>query len=103
MEYTNTLLSSFFKAIAHPMRLQILRALQGGAGCVCDFSALLDSEQSNTSQHLSILKQNGILESYREGTRTIYTVVDPRIYQVLDLGETIIRDHIKALNTIMNV
>lgn len=102
MEYINHLMSSFFKAMAHPIRIQILRLLKEGPLCVCEILPKLESEQSNTSQHLSVLKQSGILESRRDGTRVIYRVSNPQIYEILDVVERILQHQIRETTRKMN-
>lgn len=102
MEYTNHLMSNFFKALAHPTRIQILRLLENGSLCVCDILPKLESEQSNTSQHLSVLKQSGILESRREGTRVVYSVTSPQVFEVLEAVEAILQHQIKETVRKMN-
>jgi len=57
----NQLISNIFKALAHPIRMQIVKLLRNGEMCVCDIIPNLDSEQSNTSQHLAVLKNQGIV------------------------------------------
>lgn len=95
MDFTNQLMSNLFKAIAHPTRIQILRLLENGPLCVCDILPQLDSEQSNTSQHLSVLKQSGLVESKRDGTKVIYSIPDQKIYEVLALMEGLILSQIE--------
>lgn len=102
MEYTNQLMSNFFKALAHPIRIQILRLLENGPLCVCDILPRVESEQSNTSQHLSVLRQIGLLESRRDGTKVIYTVAYPDIYEILRASETILKNQMKENNERMN-
>lgn len=102
MEYTNHLMSNFFKALAHPTRIQILRLLENGPLCVCEILPKLESEQSNTSQHLSVLKQSGVLESRRDGTKVIYSVTNPQIYEVLGGVEAILQHQIRETTRKMN-
>ena len=67
----NQLISNIFKALSHPTRLQIINLLKNGPLCVCEILPQLESEQSNTSQHLTILKNQGIVESKKEGSKVI--------------------------------
>lgn len=86
----NQLLSNVFKALAHPTRIQIVKLLRNGELCVCDILPNLDSEQSNTSQHLTVLKNQGIVESRKDGSRVIYSLKNKEVCEMLDLAETII-------------
>ncbi|HBK53098.1 MAG TPA: ArsR family transcriptional regulator [Syntrophomonas wolfei] len=82
--------SDFLKALAHPTRLNILQSLREGERCVCEIIELVDAEQSNTSQHLSILKKKNILTSRKEGLKVIYRIKDDKIFLLLNLLEQLI-------------
>ncbi|MDR3565302.1 MAG: metalloregulator ArsR/SmtB family transcription factor [Negativicutes bacterium] len=56
------LTSDFFKTLSHPVRLNILRLLKDGERCVCEIIDELDIEQSNLSQHLGLMKKQGLLD-----------------------------------------
>jgi ArsR family transcriptional regulator len=47
-------------------------------------------EQSNTSQHLSILKNQGILASRKEGTMVFYEIKSPEVLEMINLAEQMI-------------
>ncbi len=96
MDFTNQLTGNLFKALGHPTRIKILRLLEPGPLCVCDILPQLESEQSNTSQHLSVLKQSGLVESRRDGTKVIYSVPDAQIFDILQLAEKLILKQIEV-------
>lgn len=65
--------SSMLKALAHPIRISIVKYLENGNKLtVTEIHNLLKIEQSTTSHHLGILKDKGILKSQREGKNTLY-------------------------------
>lgn len=65
--------ANMLKAIAHPMRIAILSYLEDGKKLtVTEIHEMLNIEQSTTSHHLGILKDKGVLISYREGKNTYY-------------------------------
>ncbi len=68
--------AEFLKVIAEPNRLRILCILQQEEMCVCDIWEYLDLPQNLTSHHLKVLKDFGLVESRKEGTRVIYSVDD---------------------------
>jgi len=78
-------LADYLKALAHPTRLRILKALLNGEMCVKSMWEELDLQQSNVSQHLTTLKSRGIISSRREGAKICYSVVDPRAKEVLQI------------------
>lgn len=76
--------SHSLKAMAHPLRLEILCIL-GGAGeaSVQDIVEQVGTSQSNISQHLSILREKGILASRKDANKVYYRVADPRILKLI--------------------
>jgi DNA-binding transcriptional ArsR family regulator len=77
--------SNMLKAIAHPMRIAILKHLEGGKKLtVTEIHQLLDIEQSTTSHHLGILKDKGVLCSKREGKNTYYFLKHDILSQIVD-------------------
>ena len=75
----DVVLAARVKALAHPARLAIVRALQrvGGDGCCCgDIVRHLPLAQSTVSQHLKILRRAGIVRGDIEGPRSCYCLDD---------------------------
>ena len=62
---------ALLKALADPLRLQVIEALGSGERCVCDLTSDLGLAQSKLSFHLKVLKQAGLLDDRQEG-RWIY-------------------------------
>lgn len=69
--------SDIFKCIADRQRLRILNLLETGPLCVCHLQELLGAPQVKMSKQLSSMKQLGLIESSREGTWMIYSLVQP--------------------------
>lgn len=77
--------ASMLKAIAHPMRIAILKHLEGGKKLtVTEIHELLGIEQSTTSHHLGILKDKGVLCSRRDGKNTSYYLKYDILSQIVD-------------------
>lgn len=69
--------SEVLKALAHPVRLCIVRNLVETGGCnVSKMQGCLAMPQSTISQHLSKLKAAGIVEGTRSGTEITYCVIE---------------------------
>jgi ArsR family transcriptional regulator len=73
------------RAIAHPVRVRILQELCKGVKCVADFEDFLEISQPNVSQHLSVLRKEGVIDFYVDGRLKCYFLVDPIIPDLLDL------------------
>ena len=77
--------ANMLKAIAHPMRIAILKHLDEGKRLtVTEIHELLNIEQSTTSHHLGILKDKGVLTSQREGKNTYYFLKHDTLSNIVD-------------------
>lgn len=70
------------KALADPLRLQVLEVLGGGERCVCDLTAELGLAQSKLSFHLKVLKEAGLLSDRQEGRWIYYRLQSEAIEQL---------------------
>lgn len=88
-----SLLAAFYKGLGDPTRMRILRLLlQRGDMNVSQIIEDLEMQQSRVSTQLACLRQCGFVISYRDGRNVYYTVADPRIQQILALGEEVLSD-----------
>jgi DNA-binding transcriptional ArsR family regulator len=62
------------KALGEPRRVEILQLLRKGPRAVGEIAAVIDISQQAVSQHLAVLDQAGLVESRKEGTRSVYAV-----------------------------
>lgn len=63
----------YFKALAHPARLQILKFLASSKSCITgDISDDLPLSRTTVNQHIKELKEIGIIDSHVEGVTTKY-------------------------------
>jgi DNA-binding transcriptional ArsR family regulator len=76
--------STVFHALADPIRLEILEFLRDEEKCVCEIVPHLNLIQPVVSRHLKILKDAGIVKCRKDGTKRMYSVVDPKIFNVID-------------------
>ncbi len=77
--------SEIFKALGHPIRLQIVAGLAFGSECnVNTMVEKLGIPQSTVSQHLGILKSRGIVASNKKGVETCYYLHDKRIKKIIE-------------------
>jgi ArsR family transcriptional regulator len=73
------------KVLAHPVRIRILQELTKGVKCVSDFEDFLELRQPNISQHLSLLRQFGVVDYYVDGRLRCYFLVEPLVPDLLAL------------------
>ncbi|NCN09600.1 MAG: winged helix-turn-helix transcriptional regulator [Leptospira sp.] len=70
------------QGIAHPIRLMIMFALAKEERSVGDLVELLGTSQSAASQHLSKMKNNGILESRKKSNQVFYSLKDSKFKEL---------------------
>lgn len=71
------------RAVAHPIRLQIVEALEEGELSVGEIAETIGEKQAITSQQLNTMKDKGIVRSRREGTRVFYRIENESAIRVL--------------------
>jgi DNA-binding transcriptional ArsR family regulator len=77
--------AKYFKALAEPMRLKMLNALQDGEKNVSQLTEISGCTQANVSKHLSLLDQYGLVKRESRGTSVFYSIADPSVYQLCEL------------------
>ena len=74
-----------FRALSEPVRLRILRLLEGGELSVNDVAELLEAGQSNISRHLQALYDCDLVDRRRKGTTIYYFISDPMVNRLCNL------------------
>ncbi len=82
--------ADFFKTLGHPARIRILEVLRDGECSVAELLPEVGLEASHLSQQLGIMRRARILQSRKEGTSVIYTVTDPRLFDLLEVAKSIL-------------
>ncbi|RLC85130.1 MAG: ArsR family transcriptional regulator [Chloroflexi bacterium] len=72
-----------FRLLSHPARLRILDELRRGEACVCHLQAVLGRPQVYVSQQLRVLREAGVIESYKDGLFVYYRLADSRVERLL--------------------
>ena len=76
--------SERLKVAAHPQRLAILDLLGGKKRmCVNDLVEALGIEQAILSQHLTLMRDKGLLGVEKEGKYSFYHVEQPRFLKII--------------------
>jgi DNA-binding transcriptional ArsR family regulator len=63
-----------FKALGDPVRLRIVKLLEGGELCVCQLTEAMGLGQSRISRHLAVLKAAGLIDDLRDGKWVHYRI-----------------------------
>lgn len=73
------------KALSNRNRLMILCRLTDGERQVGDLAAEVGLSQSALSQHLALLRQDGLVAARRDGVAMHYAIADPAVARVIAL------------------
>jgi len=73
------------KAIADPRRLIIITELRSGPMTVGELALSLEISQSNTSQHLAVLRERGVVDATKVGLNVYYELSSDKVLQAIDL------------------
>ncbi len=79
--------TKILKALSDPTRLKIVELLKQGEICACKFVPLTKKAQPTISQHLKILENAGIIKSRKEGKMIFYSVVNPKIFDLIEIAK----------------
>lgn len=79
-------------ALGNPRRLQILNLLKEGERPVSSMLEFMNINKANMSQHLSVLKQKGLVFSRKEGTTVYYRLASPRISEACSIMRDVLRE-----------
>jgi len=73
------------QTLANPKRLQIVGLLKHGEVSVGEMVKAMGIPKANVSQHLSIMRQKGLIISRREGTTIYYKLASPKITEACSI------------------
>lgn len=88
------LVAQMCNAINEPKRLMVIYALRDGPRSVNELAAVLGAPQSNTSQHLAVLRSRGLVDVERRGSHVLYSLRYPKIIDAVDLLRGVLNEEI---------
>lgn len=77
--------SNLLKALANPDRLLLLCQLSQGELCVSDLEARVGLQQPSLSQQLTVLRQQQLVNTRREGKQIFYSIASTEALAVMQL------------------
>jgi DNA-binding transcriptional ArsR family regulator len=79
-------MAELFATLSDPARLSILHCLRTGPRSVGQVQRTCRLKQANTSKHLRVLREAGLVSPQREGTTVRYVISEPLIFGLCDLA-----------------
>ncbi len=102
-EQITAMKSDFFKALAHPTRVRILERLAKSEEevCVCELIEDLGIEQSNLSQHLTIMRKQNLISSTKVGLKVMCRIKYPEVLIILEMVQEILAQQFREGEALM--
>lgn len=86
--------AEYCKALAHPVRLQIIDLLRQGAKSLENITEETGIKPSALSQHLTVLKQKGFISTTKQGRNVYCHMARPKILKACDIFQEVLREEI---------
>jgi len=85
------------KTLSHPKRLEIIDLLRGEKEVGVSALALkLGISKANVSQHLSLMRQQNIVKTRRDGVAILYSLSNPKILVAYDALRKALKEQLEA-------
>ncbi len=95
------------RAVCHGYRLELLEYLAQGERTVEVLAKLAGISVANTSQHLQVMRQSGLVKARKEGQYVSYSIVDDEVVRLLasmrKLAETHLAEVERLVRTYLTV
>lgn len=88
--------SDLFRSLGHPVRIRVLELLADGPVRVSVLRQAIDLEASNLSQHLAILRRQGLIASSRTDGLIHYRLSCPEVLPLLSAAAALLRSTLQS-------
>jgi ArsR family transcriptional regulator len=80
------------QALSHAKRIEIIDILQNGEMSQGELARKMKVAKANLSQHLSIMREKGIVTARREGINIYYHISSPKVVKACQLMREVLLD-----------
>ncbi len=85
------------KTLSHPKRLEIIDVLRDEKEMgVTELAKKLNITKANVSQHLSLMRQQNMVKTRRDGVAILYSLANPKILIAYDALRKTLKEQLKA-------
>ncbi len=95
------LVAERFRVLGEPMRIKLMDRLRDGAASVSELQDAVGASQQNVSKHLGILRSAGMVSRTKQGTRTVYEISDPSMFELCEVVTEGLRRRLGELDEIL--
>jgi len=83
------------KTLGNPKRIEIINLLRSGEKSVVWLLEKTGLLKANLSQHLSIMRQKGMIHARKEGLNAFYRIANPKIVKACDLMREVLFEQLE--------
>jgi len=80
------------KTLANPKRLEIINALRDGEKSVSELVEILGIPKANVSQHLTVMRSKGVLNSRKNGVNVFYSITSHKVVDACTLMKEVLAE-----------
>ena len=85
------------KTLSHPKRLEIVDLLRDGKEIgVSEMAERIGITKANVSQHLSLMRQQNIVKTRRDGVAILYSLANPKILLAYDALRKALKEQLET-------
>ena len=84
--------AEFFKTLGHPARIRVLELLSEREHAVAEMLPEVGIEAANLSQHLAVLRRQGLVVTRKEGSAVFYSLTSPEVAELLTVARRILTE-----------
>jgi ArsR family transcriptional regulator len=96
--------AEFCKFMANPKRIEILFLLGEKEMCVDEIASAMGVKVPNISQHLAVMREKGVVEARREGTKMHYSISNPKTLQAcIIMREAMVEQMAKQFDMVRSI
>ena len=96
--------ADFCKFMGNALRIEVLFLLGEKEMCVEDLAVAMGVKVPNVSQHLAIMRDKGVVEVRREGTKMYYSIANPKTLQAcIIMREAMVEQMEKKFDAIKSI
>jgi ArsR family transcriptional regulator len=86
--------AGIIRALAHPLRLEMLEVLSKGERCVSDIAKNVGSERSSASRHLAVLAKADLVNTRKDGLNIYYSLKCPCVVDFFACVEQVLKEQL---------
>ncbi|MBM2814585.1 MAG: winged helix-turn-helix transcriptional regulator [Ignavibacteria bacterium] len=94
--------SKICKALANPIRIEIIEILNKGELNFGDLLKFLDISKSNLSQHLSVMVSNGLVIQRKEGINSYYKLSSVKVATACQIMREVMIENLNGKINLLN-